>query len=518
MWGIRLKLIVIVALLASNFTCWAQVNIHKKVTVHANNWQLIDLFNHLSQTQNCYFAYDPSNLPTKRFTATWQQKSILQILNECLGEPYTIKVNGAHIIILKATVPPKKKSKNNSVTISGTIRDAKSGEVLKNTSILEVQELQATNTDEKGYFELLVPELEEYGLVISNFNYQDTVIIGHRINNNLPVINMGKEKRPLLKEKLTAVHQWVGGLIPKSQRTVVENTSNLTYRLAQVSFLPFVGTNFKMSASFTNKWSLNVIGGYAGGSRALEIGSVFNILGKNMNGVQVAGAFNLVGGKAKGVQVAGAFNYAQQMEGMQISAINATTYQKGVQIGAINLAKKQRGFQIGAINIADSATGVSLGLVNWIKNGHHSINISTNEFLHTRLTLQLGTDKLYTVYTAGVGPKGWSIGMGLGTQANFNANWAVLIKIITQQMNEGNGWTPALNLWSSLPILVSRKLTQHLQVNIGPVLNYHVSSLQNSEGQFTSTISPYALVEHYIRDQTRMQWWVGGAIGVNLSF
>lgn len=86
------------------------------------------------------------------------------------------------------------------------------------------------------------------------------------------------------------------------------NVDDTLYRTSQVSLVPFIGTNHKMSGNVINDYSFNIFGGYSLGVRKLEIGGLFNLVRVNTGGAQFAGLFNDVGGEMKGVQFAGIFN------------------------------------------------------------------------------------------------------------------------------------------------------------------------------------------------------------------
>ena len=114
-------------------------------------------------------------------------------------------------------------------------------------------------------------------------------------------------------------------------------------RLAQISLLPYIGTNALRSNEITNKVSVNLLWGTNGGVDGLEVGGLVNSVKNDVNGVQVAGLGSLVGGEVKGTQVGGFFNRNKGM----------TT---GVQVA-------------GLINIAEEATAVQTALGANVTNG-----------------------------------------------------------------------------------------------------------------------------------------------------
>lgn len=126
-------------------------------------------------------------------------------------------------------------------------------------------------------------------------------------------------------------------------------------RLAQVSILPFVGTNAFRSAELTNNVSLNVFWGVNGGVEGLEVGGFFNHIRNDVLGVQVAGLGNTVGGNTIGTQASGLFNVNQgKMQGVQAA-------------GLFNIAGKTDAVQgAGLFNVtSDDFAGVQIsGLFN----------------------------------------------------------------------------------------------------------------------------------------------------------
>ena len=89
-------------------------------------------------------------------------------------------------------------------------------------------------------------------------------------------------------------------------------------RLAQVSILPYVGTNLDRSDEITNNVSLNVLWGTNGGVDGLEVGGLYNEIINDVEGVQVAGVGSKVGGDVIGTQVGGVFNINEgKVQGVQ---------------------------------------------------------------------------------------------------------------------------------------------------------------------------------------------------------
>lgn len=108
-------------------------------------------------------------------------------------------------------------------------------------------------------------------------------------------------------------------------------------RIAQVSVIPFVGTNTGDSDAVTNNISMNLLWGVNGGVDGLEVGGglntvkndvkgfqaalIGNQVGRDVTGTQVGGLFNYNGGTTRGLQAAGVINFAQRAEAAQTAGL-----------------------------------------------------------------------------------------------------------------------------------------------------------------------------------------------------
>ncbi|NUN99241.1 MAG: secretin and TonB N-terminal domain-containing protein [Saprospiraceae bacterium] len=223
-------------------------------------------------------------------------------------------------------------------------------------------------------------------------------------------------------------------------------------RFAQISLLPFLGTNALRSNQITNNLSLNVFWGTNGGVDGLEVGGFFNSITKDVKGVQVAGFGNMVGGamtgtqaaglfnvsgeSSQGVQAAGLFNVSGDFDGVQAAGLFNVSGGKaeGVQASGIfnvargqvhgqasalfnkagdvswgqfstllNIGKRVKGFQIGLINISDTISGgAPIGLLNIVRDGYNRTEFSASESLYANFGLKLGARSFYNVFHFGV--------------------------------------------------------------------------------------------------------------------
>jgi hypothetical protein len=161
------------------------------------------------------------------------------------------------------------------------------------------------------------------------------------------------------------------------------NDNSPETRLFQLSFVSPLGTNGLDSWKTTNKVSINIFGGLAGGLDGIEFGGFYNILKGDMVGLQFAGFANTVLGETNGLQIAGFSNINKKtvtgiqgagfanvalsnLDGVQLSgyANVANGWTEGAQIaGFANITNGQvDGVQLsGFANLAtDSVNGAQV--------------------------------------------------------------------------------------------------------------------------------------------------------------
>ena len=107
--------------------------------------------------------------------------------------------------------------------------------------------------------------------------------------------------------------------------------------------------------------------------KGLQCAGLVNV-GKNARGLQCAGFWNLGINDVTGIQIASGFNCLEEfkgadnstMTGIQLAGLmNHAENVDGIQVAAVNFAKKISGVQIGLLNWADeSLKGLQVGLLN----------------------------------------------------------------------------------------------------------------------------------------------------------
>lgn len=140
-----------------------------------------------------------------------------------------------------------------------------------------------------------------------------------------------------------------------------QDSTALKNRAFQISFLTPLGSNGLDSWNCKNRFSINILGGYAGGVDGVELSSLGSVIRTDMRGAQFTGLGNIVLCNSWGAQFAGLLNLSLgHAEGAQFGGL------ANITVG------KTKGFQAsGLANIScDTMKGCQIsGLVNLAKTG-----------------------------------------------------------------------------------------------------------------------------------------------------
>ncbi len=457
---------------------------------------LIDAaLNKLSKQGQFTFSYNPAILKSNfTISKVYDNNSVREILNDWFGKSINAKEKGNYIILTKAPAPTKKEIVNNTVTITGYVTNGETGEKISEVSVYDKKSLTGAITNQFGFFRITLNNPnEEAVLSFNKRSFKDTLITLNSSSTQfmnmvmMPEVQVGvaeiessedsvevvvtipvaqpdidplpiepaqkRSFRDFLQKKIFSKN-----IFSKKKGGVnVNNINDPLYRDFQVSFVPFVGSNHKLSGNVINDYSVNVLGGYSRGTRKVEFGGLFNIDRGDVSYAQFAGLFNTVGGETYGVQMAGLGNLTRgQVTGSQfagllnanLDSVNAVqlaglfnvngrtsqgvqmaglfnlqpSYYKGSQFagllniathqmhgtqiaGLLNFAHHIRGAQIGLVNYADSVRGVPLGLLSIVSKGYHKIELSADEIFYINASFRTGVRQFYNILTVGLKPE-----------------------------------------------------------------------------------------------------------------
>jgi hypothetical protein len=312
--------------------------LERTITITLSHEKLEDALKKIAAQGGIVFSYNPSIIDSKRVVSyAFSNKTIREVLDELFDGTIAYKERRKYVILTKA-------SAKQAQIVSGYILDDHTGEKLKNVSVYDPETLNSAVTDDYGYFEIKVKPAKEIILAVNKVNYSDTVVAipNRRGLLKIPIKNS--------KEKIVSIADSVRSKIKRFWKTKLladENMLNISdtlYRKYQVSVVPFIGTNHKLSGNVINDYSFNIYGGYSGGVRMLEIGGTFNLVKGNVRGAQIAGSFNGVSGKVKGFQGAGLINANRDsVIGWQLAGLinlNWNSVQKFSAAGLLNITHR----------------------------------------------------------------------------------------------------------------------------------------------------------------------------------
>lgn len=295
--------------------------------------------------------------------------------------------------------------------------------------------------------------------------------------------------------------------------------ANEKERLFQFGFFPPISSNGLNSAKIVNTISLNLIGGYSGGTKVFEMGGVWNVSLNYTKGLQVAGLLNYTGKSCNSVQTSGFANIAASGKSiLQIAGLlNVADKVNGLQFSAlVNVAKKMKGVQFGLINyVEDGGEGVSVGLVNIVKHGgKYELEVSFSEAINTIVSFRLGTDRFYTIFSGGLCynyVSEYAVGLGFGTSVKWKKRWSNQIEIQAFGVSrEKMFMESSMNSIIQLRLPVCKEFAKHFKIFVGPTLNLE---LQSTDVEVNTKLSPWTMWKKQW-NQLQATGWAGLSAGL----
>ena len=580
----RFTLISILFILFSApfFSARAQSMLDTPISVQADKKPLGKILEIMEQKGNFRFAYY-SKLVAKDSLVSIHadQSTVKEVLDQLLKNKYEYKESKGFIILRYAPLELALVLEKNSVVgdyqvVNGYITDVKTNKRIENASVYERNALQSTLTDKEGFFELKlknIPQTIELTVVKENYKTITTIFLSEI------KIQMGarKSNEDYVDGDFSAVERTGIGRFFISSRQKIQslNLGGLISEVpVQASLIPSLSTRGMMNSQINSSFSLNLLGGYTGGVRGVEMAGLYNINRMNVHALQMAGLFNTVGGSVKGVQLAGIYNnvfgdlnglqmsgihnsvkgsqiglqisgiynHVQldakgiqiatiynnvngSQNGLQISGIYNAGHQKvrGMQIAALNYAKELDGVQIGLVNMTGSPSGYSFGLLNFKKGGYQKFSVTRNEISDINLAIKTGDNKLYTILMAGKSErtneeKLTSFGFGLGKNILLGNRLTYNPEISIQYLYLGN-WD-RYNFVYKFDSPFTFRIFKGVALSAGPSFNLYSSERRDKN---SPDINNYTFVQNrtkrynVIKDNGNgITGWVGWSFGLTL--
>ena len=479
------------------------------------------------------FSYNSSALPTDSLVRlSVEDLAVGAVLHELLGAPYQFVETAGYIIIRHKTIKKR-------YTLSGRITNRQNGAPLSGVSVFERGQYLSTLTDSAGRFALRLRATNQpVALYIRKFYFNDTILLrpsgwDQSLAISLTPIRSIALQPVTVRPDAFLGQSWINRLLSSSRWTIRDlNLQDFFVRQPfQYGLWPGLGTHGTLGPQISNRFSFNILGGYAGGVNGVELAGLFNMDQRAVQYVQIAGLFNSVGGQVtgfqtaglynslqagisgtqiaglanqvagelRGAQLAGIVNRTQAAEGLQIAGItnrNNTTL-RGVQIaGILNRTSWNRGLQLGLVNLADSATGYAIGLLNLTKKGgYRRLSIGWREGNELNVALKTGREKLYSLLQAswypGKGPALFAAGFGLGREDHLSTALHLTTALTEQTLFTG----PAgdLPLIVRLQTALSLQCTKHVALFAGPAFSLYFPASDGAHNRFTPPAGAFSL-------------------------
>jgi len=316
-----MKAFLFFAVFLSSWLGFAQQTVpilERKISIELSNEPLPSALDRIGRQGGFSFSYNSSIISASQVvTIEVSQKTVREILNQIFKGTIQYKEKAKHLILTQAPISPKVNNTTTTVLIiSGYVEDEVSGAKISDASVYEKETLTSAVTDQYGFYKIKLDHVKSrVDLYVRKMNYRDTIVsISAAVNEPLNI-----SIKPITKDSVVIVAQVErkDSVVQEKKKTLampyesdanIQNIHDTLYRKAQISFLPFLGTNGKLSGNVINDYSFNILGGYSLGTRMVEVAGYVNIDRGDVGGLQLAGFGNLVGRSVQGVQGAGLFN------------------------------------------------------------------------------------------------------------------------------------------------------------------------------------------------------------------
>ncbi len=577
-----LKYIFYFIVFSTPFQSYSQTPLlERPVTLRLNNEKISVVLDNISKQGNFSFSYNSAIFDVNNWgDITVVNKPVREVLNLIFKGIITYKVRGNYIILQKNN----QREFSKTIFLSGYIIDTKTDKPLSKATVYDPKSLSSAISNQYGFYriKLNISNLP-IKLIITKADYEKRILIIKSVLNTYedieltPIIykpfdipiyednsiekkdshinqDLLLENKPIpqpiaplfpdlndqnlfptspIIDSTSYENRWdefkkkVGIiLVSRSQRINAQNVDDSLSRNFQVSLLPFLGTNRLLSGSIKNDYSLNLLMGYSGGVRKLEVGGILNGVRNDVQGLQVAGVGNIVGGSVVGGQISSTFNIAEYLKsGIQLSSgFNVIIRQSaGWQISPINFAHKivKGGKQIGFINIVDSTDTVPIGFLSFVGsgNGYKRLELSVDENQTASFSFKTGVKKFYNIlalhYNFIRKQEIFGIGYGIGRAFELRNSWMLNTDLTTNILVEYDDLSPNVASMWKLDISFERQIARNAAITFGPSIKY----LDINEYNSTSwTAKPFSKIPNYktISSTLNSTLWIGFQMGLRI--
>lgn len=555
--------------------------LERPITLRLNNEKISVVLESIAKQGNFSFSYNSDIFDVNnRGDITVSNKPVREVLNLIFKGIISYKVRGNYIILQRNN----QKASPKTIIISGYVIDTKTDKPLSKATIYDPKSLSSTISNQYGFYRisLSVSNLP-IKLMISKADYEKRIITIKSAQNSyedveltpivsraidLPIYDdnsiekrdshinqdLSLENKPVIQpvappfpditdqnifptspilDSTLYDSRWdefkkkLGKIfVSRSQRINAQNVDDSLGQKFQVSLLPFLGTNRLLSGSIKNDYSVNILMGYSGGVRKLEVGGILNGVRNDVQGLQLAGVGNIVGGGVLGGQLSSTFNIAGYLDrGIQLSlGFNVVIRESGGwQISPLNFAHRivEGGKQIGFINISDSTDTVPIGFLSFVGsgNGYKRLELSADENQTTIFSFKTGVRKFYNIlavhYNFTRKQEIFGLGYGIGRAYELGKSWMLNTDLTTNILVEYDAFSPNVASMWKLDVSFEKQIARNAAVTFGPSIKYLIIDEYNSSAW---TAKPFNKIPSYnaISSTSNSVFWIGFQMGIRL--
>jgi len=254
----------------------------------------------------------------------------------------------------------------------------------------------------------------------------------------------------------------------------------------------------------------------------LQVSGFTNIAVQDAVGLQIAGIQNVARHSLHGGQISGLFNFAKDGTNFfqATGLLNYSNKNNGLQTaGLFNYVNTNNGLQVGLINISKETNGVAIGLINFVANGYHKTEVSTNETSHLNITLKSGAKHFYNIYEVGMRFEDqllYTLGLGFGSNITLSEKTSLSIDLKGSVAFK----TPVLNFeldeyaqsqLHKFALSFDYQPTKWITVFAGPTFNVNIVQYN-----LNYTAVDYNSIYRNNFDDGHVNLWVGGQFGIRM--
>jgi hypothetical protein len=555
--------------------------LERPVTLRFSNEKISVVLESIAKQGGFSFSYNSAIFDVNnRGDITVQNKPVRDVLNLIFKRSIIYKVRGNYIILQKND----QKESSKTIILSGYIVDTQTDKPVSKATVYDPRSLTSTISNEYGFYRIkLNVSYLPTKLMITKADYEKRIINIKSVQDFYEVIeltpiinksfdipvyednsiekrdnhlneNLSLENKPisqpvappfpditdqnlfptspiidstLYDSRWNEFKKKVGKIfVSRSQRINAQNVDDYLGREFQVSLLPFLGTNRLLSGSIKNDYSLNILMGYSGGVRKLEVGGILNGVRNDVQGLQIAGVGNIVGGSVLGGQISSTFNIAGYLdEGIQLSSgFNVIIRESaGWQISPVNFAHRvvEGGRQIGFINISDSTDTVPIGFLSFVGsgNGYKRLELSVDENQTTSFSFKTGVRKFYNIlalhYNFTRTQEIFGLGYGIGRAYELRKSWIMNTDLTTNILVEYDDFSPNVATMWKFDVSFEKQIARNAAVTFGPSIKYLIIDEYNSSSW---TAKPFNKIPTYksISSTANSTFWIGFQMGLRI--